>query len=151
MEERMAEMAALVLLGANAIQDARKREMLPWATLLGALLGGGLAYRQGIRPAEFAFGLAAGLCLMGLSGLSKGAVGMGDGLVVTALGCLLRWERVWESLLAGLLLCAGAAFLCLAGKRGKEQTLPFLPFLLAGHLLCLLSHATGLWRGGMGR
>lgn len=80
-------------------------------------------------------GTLAGLGLMGVSLLTKGAVGMGDGLLLLALAGFLPAEEILRLLLLGLLSCTVWGIVLLAArKKKKSEELPFVPFLLLGYL-----------------
>ena len=128
-------LGALAVLVPNAIRDLRRHEIFPRYTLL--LGGAGALCRLlwfGDTLPSVIGGLLPGLVLFSFAVASRGGIGAGDGLAVSALG---TWTSLWEALLAvtfGLgLLGFSAIALSLAGRRKKEY--PFVPFLLAGQIL----------------
>ena len=127
--------ALLSLLG-NALLDLKERRISLVVALLPGLAGflaralcGQLTWTEiawGLLPA-----LAAGMLLLA----SRGGVGAGDVWVLLGLGFCLERGVLLETLTAGLLFSAlWAGILLMAGRRGSD-TLPFVPFLLAGYLL----------------
>lgn len=76
---------------------------------------------------------APGVLLAGLSVLTEGKIGLGDGIVVLSLGLLLGCRNTLIVVLCGLLLSAvWSAGLLIRKKAGKESRIPLMPFLLAG-------------------
>ena len=69
---------------------------------------------------------------------SNGAIGLADGLIVLALGI---WIGFWELLgvLSGAFFLSFfvAGFLFFFHKKNRTETIPFIPFLLAGMFLNL--------------
>ena len=76
-------------------------------------------------PAIF-LSVLPGTALLLLCWISNGAIGLADGLIVLALGI---WIGFWELLVAG--------FLFFFHKKKRTETIPFIPFLLAGMFLNL--------------
>lgn len=130
---------SFVLLSVNAGQDLRKKQVLPVFTGVSALAGLLWDLREGGGLFVYGPGVGLGLCLLGISLLGGGAVGLGDGLVLLALGLWLPWEDTLGALLFGLGLCALAGAVLLARRRTGQERIPFIPFLLLGLVL----------RGGM--
>ena len=76
-----------------------------------------------------------GAAVIMLSIISKGAVGMGDGLLFLSLGTVLSFEELLSAFLLGLFCCCfwGIVVLFLSGK-GKKTEMPFVPFLMLGYI-----------------
>ena len=74
-------------------------------------------------PAIF-LSVLPGTALLLLCWISNGAIGLADGLIVLALGI---WIGFWELL--------GVLFVF--HKKNRTETIPFIPFLLAGMFLNL--------------
>lgn len=88
---------------------------------------------------KIAWGLLPGICMLGISLVTKGALGLGDGFLTMGLGmCLGAWETTM-TLLTGLF---GAAFWAgwdfMLGRKKKNAELPLVPFFLLGNLIRLL-------------
>lgn len=83
-----------------------------------------------------------GLLSMGVGGvvavisvLSRGKMGMGDGLLILAMGSVLSVGELLGILCLALLLCGIYAGLQLCVfKKKRDEEIPFAPFLLAGYL-----------------
>ena len=124
-------------LAAAAAQDIRRRTISGRLLLAGALLG--LPWALGALTAEgilpFLAGFLPGLLMLGLSGVTKGAVGTGDGLFFLAAALYLRPGEVFGLFFGGLLICGifcGGLMVgrILLGYGYRNCSVPFLPFLL---------------------
>lgn len=86
-------------------------------------------------------GILLGVVFLLVSFISKGAIGMGDGYIICAIGCLLGGCRT-------ILIVTGAMFVSsIVGivmmvffHWGKKRTMPFVPFLLATTLVSMLCY-----------
>lgn len=88
---------------------------------------------------EFLWGILLGAGLLTISLITHSAIGSGDALAVLACAAALGGSVEFAALLLSLLLTASfSLFLLIRRKISRKDTLPFLPFLLAGHLLLFL-------------
>ena len=70
-----------------------------------------------------------------ISILTEGAVGMGDGWLLMALGTVLYPEEFFSTLFIGMICSAVWSGIMMMGFCRKGSTeIPFVPFLLAGYL-----------------
>ena len=84
-------------------------------------------------------GMAVGLAMMGVSALTRGSIGMGDGMLLVVSGVFLGGAANVELLFTGLLYAAVFSLGVLAlGKHKKYRELPFVPFLFLGYVTMLL-------------
>lgn len=84
---------------------------------------------------ELLLPVGIGCFFLAVSIVTKGAVGMGDGWLIMALGLALEMEEFVTVLLAGLLCCAAwAGILMSVFQRGRNTEIPFVPFLLVGYI-----------------
>lgn len=133
----------LILLGICTYTDIRKREIMRSLVVIFFLLS--LCYRgvsgewwQGFS--ELCLRILPGTILLLIRLLKRRWIGEGDVLLVFACGYALGAEAIWLMVMAASLLggCFGGILLMLKKCRGKD-TLPFVPFLLAGCLcVCAL-------------
>ena len=127
----------------------RKTHKIPNLLVL-ALLGAGalllLIEFLGDRAAGFSAhmpGAAGLLCCVVLfyllARLTKDGIGMGDVKLIAAMGWLLGLATTLFSVLFALLLCSCTAIVLLfRKKKGKDDRIPFGPFLFFGHICMLL-------------
>lgn len=128
------EICVLVFLGLNTWTDIRKREIsLTAAGIFGAVGMLFLLWERGISW-QLCLPLAAGGLFWGIHRLTGGAVGMGDSLLLAALGTVLEWQELCSVLLLGLGGCGICALVLLVVfHKGRNAELPFAPFLLLGY------------------
>ena len=128
-------------LGINSWIDIQKKQIS--LVSVGFFMAVGILYEcvvQNKNPAVF-WGLLPGAVLLGVSKLSREALGMGDALLMLVLGIYLGLEAALDVLLLALFLAAvWAGILIVVGKKGRNYAFPFVPFLLIGYvgrwLLC---------------
>ena len=131
---------ALIYLFLSARSDLRTRQvrLLFPCLIAGAAIPVNLlldAYPPTDLP--YIFGGAAALFLV--SFISHSAIGYGDDFVIFACLALLGPQEELLCLTCGLLCSAVlSAILLIRRKAGRKDTLPFLPFLFAGHVLVYL-------------
>ena len=129
------ELAVLAFLAVNAWTDVRKKEISLASILIfaaGALIE--RAFEDGFTV-RLLYSMLPGLLFGVIHSVAKEAVGMGDVLILSALGLLLEPEEILRLLLTGVVFCGGtAAVLLLCGKAGKKDSIPFIPFLLCGYV-----------------
>lgn len=78
-------------------------------------------------------GVFPGAVLAAISRISRGAVGMGDALVVMWLGYVMGIMSCLSVLASAWLICFVAAAIC--WLRRKKGAIPFIPFLCTGFYL----------------
>lgn len=131
----MREILVLVFLGFNAWTDLRKKQIslvtvavFSVVMLVRAFCTGGISW-------ELLLPVGIGCFFLAVSIVTKGAVGMGDGWLIMALGLALEMEEFVTALLVGLLCCAAwAGILMSVFQRGRNTEIPFVPFLLVGYI-----------------
>lgn len=132
------EILTLAGLSFLSIEDIRTKQV-PVTGIL--LLGMGLLLCRLWERTEFlpmALGVVPGLLAMLLAVATKEQIGLGDGLVLVALGFGNDMVKVISMLCAAFFLAGiWAVLLLVIKKTGKKQSFPFLPFLLAGYGIVL--------------
>lgn len=122
-------------------QDIRKKKIQL------ALIGAGflciMAYSfwaGGITIWNRAAGLSLGVLLLILNPITRGQIGIGDGLIVSIIGIGLGFNRLAFILVYGLFGAAIVSIgLIMFRKVNRKVTIPFIPFLLLGYLGGLIS------------
>lgn len=80
-------------------------------------------------------GIGTGAVVAGISIMTRGAVGMGDGLLLMVTGIYLGFWGNVELLAGGLFLAAVySIFLLVFKKAGRNREMPFIPFLFLAFL-----------------
>lgn len=144
----MRELLLGIFLGGCAWTDSRKKEVsLLWLLIFASagtfylftgMWGAGL-WNFETECIKRLGGIFCGLFLLAASVLSKGQVGIGDGLVFLVCGLFLDF---WESsllLMGGLLLFCGryifeTVWRFLHGKESREKEQPLLPCIFAAYI-----------------
>ena len=129
--------AAIFMLTGLSVSDLKSRTIPVLPVLLFAAVMGVVHVLSGDLPAlRILAGMLPGLFLLAVSLASGTSIGTGDGIAVAACGAAIGFSSEFASLTAALLLCcAYSAVLLIRRKAGRKDTLPFLPFLTAGHML----------------
>ena len=129
--------AAIFMLTGLSVSDLKSRTIPVLPVLLFAAVMGVVHVLSGDLPAlRILAGMLPGLLLLVVSLASGTSIGTGDGIAVAACGAAIGFSSEFASLTAALLLCcAYSAVLLIRRKAGRKDTLPFLPFLTAGHML----------------
>lgn len=125
-------------------QDLKKQRVDLWVYgvfgSLAFLLAAGRQLRgmTGFQWQEYIGGISLGLMLLGIGMISRGSVGMGDGLFFLVSGMILKLPENMLLLSYGLLLCGlyslgylvWLRFRAIGIRTMRAQMIPFLPFLV---------------------
>ncbi len=129
------EVCTVIFLGVSGWLDWKTRTIS--LALTGLYGGGGLAisFMTGRRWEDYILPAGLGLLFLLLSLASEGAVGMGDGWVLLALGCMLETGEYIRLIGCGILLAAVFSGILLMGyKKNRKTEIPFVPFLFFAYL-----------------
>lgn len=131
----MEKICIIIFLLLNSWTDIRKKEISLASVVICMSCGITTAVFHGDLSLGYFAAAAPGCCLIALSLLTAGAVGLGDGLILLSLGTMLSWEKVMGIILAGSLYsCVYGAILLLIQKGVRKKQIPFVPFLFAGYI-----------------
>lgn len=131
----MWEIGILVFLGVNSWTDIRKREISLLFTGIFAMAGMIWMLCNRKFSAEILLMAGVGLFFAGISVITRGALGMGDALVLLALGTVMEAEKFFIMLFGAVFCSAVWAGILLAVLKKKRNTeIPFIPFLMLGYL-----------------
>lgn len=84
-------------------------------------------------------GLSLGIILLSLNPITKGQIGIGDGIIVCITGLCLGFAQNAVALAYGLFGSAMFSIVLIAISRvNRKKTIPFVPFLLIGYLGVLM-------------
>lgn len=125
-----------------ACYDIKKKEISWKASIAAALV---LVIRQiylinqDIEPLSVLFGITVGLMLIVISILSRGEIGVGDGVLFVVSGLLFGLYENGVLLFLSLLFAAFVSGALLVTRRvGRTYALPFAPFVFAGYgVMCV--------------
>jgi len=100
----MERICILAFLGINSWKDIRTREVSLLSIGVFGIVGMVRACFLGNVSMDLVWNVCMGIAVIGLSIISKGAVGMGDGLLFLSLGTVLSFEELLSAFLLGLFL-----------------------------------------------
>lgn len=133
-----------LLLGILAWVDIRTKKVpLALVGILAAVMLGmriisfGMGIEAGIWFVKLSVGLLPGGISLLCSYITKGQLGVGDGLILAALGLGLEFHNVmllW--IMAFCMAAVLAMFLLILRKARKKTEIPFVPCLFLGYVLC---------------
>ena len=131
----MERSGTLLFLLFSSFLDIRKREISIPVTLLFGLAGVVYSVRTGRTMTDYLIPFGIGILILGGSVLTRGQVGMGDGWMLLALGCMLRMECYIQMACIGMLLAAAySGVLMLVFRKNRKTEIPLVPFLLLGYV-----------------
>ena len=131
----MERYGTLLFLLFSSFLDIRKREISIPVTLLFGLAGVVYSVRTGRTMTDYLIPLGIGILILVGSVLTRGQIGMGDGWVLLALGCMLRMECYIQMACIGMLLAAAySGVLMLVFRKNRKTEIPLVPFLLLGYV-----------------
>ncbi len=124
-----------ILLVSGSILDIKYKALPGWFLTIGGALAiiAAIVFRP-ISLWEMIGGLFLGVLLFGVSLLTRGALGRGDGIFIAILGINWGFSTVFSVFSGALLLSALLAILLIIVKKANRKTaFPFLPFLGASY------------------
>lgn len=131
----MERYGTLLFLLFSSFLDIRKREISIPVTLLFGLAGVVYSVRTGRTMTDYLIPLGIGTLILVGSVLTRGQIGMGDGWMLLALGCMLRMECYIQMACIGMLLAAAySGVLMLVFRKNRKTEIPLVPFLLLGYV-----------------
>lgn len=131
----------MILLGICTYFDIREKKIPMLPVCLSAVLSVGFSvHRNSFDIASLLMGLLMGVLLCGFSLLSKGGIGLGDGLLAGACGVCIGFYETLGLFFGGFFLAGITGFLLvLVGKKSMKEELPLVPFLYVAYsILCVL-------------
>lgn len=132
--------SGLLLLAGCAWQDIRHQKIWLPLIIVFAIEAAALILCKPMAVSQYLAGVAVGLIMIGVSKVTKGGIGMGDGYLICVIGGLIGLGKViWVVMLAFVLAAFASVFLMAVRHYGRKQTMAFVPFLLASYLICLIS------------
>lgn len=87
---------------------------------------------------EFGGGVLIGLCAIGLSMVSGGQIGRGDGFVIAAIGLIAGFRKcLFAVCMASIIMTFVSVIILMLRKGNRHTRLPFIPALFAGYVMCM--------------
>ena len=133
----------LGMLGVHAIEDFKRQGVtLPLLAIFGIAGAGIQLYGQKMGALGMGSGIAVGVCLLLLSGLTRQSIGMGDGFLFCVTGVYLGGSKNLELLMMSLFYAAlfalGVVIYRKTYKTQRKQRIPFVPFVFLAQATLLL-------------
>lgn len=130
----------LIVLVIEAVTDFKKKEVnIVFPVLLAAAATVMLFFTKDISLINSIIGIAEGVLLILISFLTKGEIGMGDGILLAACGLMLGGK---DNLIMFFFACLSSAIvsalIMLIKKADKKTKIPFVPFMIPGFLIMVL-------------
>ncbi len=139
-EKKMQKIILLALLGWCSLEDVKQKKLTVMYILM---FGVGGIFLHLMAPVcsiySILWGMLLGLALILVSLVTRGSVGVGDGILLAVTGVYLGGSKNLELFMMGLLLAAlwSLGLLVVKKKKGKEE-IAFVPFLLISYFLMIL-------------
>jgi leader peptidase (prepilin peptidase)/N-methyltransferase len=128
------ELCVLGFLGGNAWMDIKKQQISLLSAVVFAVIGIGMSWYSQNLDLESFIPLCVGVLFLCISVMTRGELGMGDGILLLALGTMLSLDELLVLLVLAMAGCGVySGFLLLVRKKNRHTRIPFLPFLLAGY------------------
>ena len=131
----------LLFLVIGAVWDLKKKSvpkkyLCIWSAFVMFFLISDFIGRRNIT--DMLLSMIPGLVCVFLAFITREQLGYGDGWVIMLLGLFLDFKYVLKIIfVAFCILTVVIVFLFIFRKVGRRTTLPFLPFLLMGYLVCV--------------
>lgn len=124
-----------------AIQDLKSKKVSTWICLLSIalILIASFIYKESMVNSFL--GMAFGFIMLGVSKITGGKLGLGDGMILTFTGLGLGFWRNVEMFAMALFMAAIVSIVLLILKKvNRHSCLPFVPFLLLSYILLFIAN-----------
>ena len=143
MQQMWSQAVVMGMLTLCSAQDIKKKQIRLNMVLFFGILGILLHMLWRMQSIEnLLLGMSVGVVLLFLSVLTGGRIGAGDAVLLIVTGIYLGLEQNLELFFCGLIMCSMCSLVLLVlRKKGRKDSVPFVPFLLAaymGMLVCSL-------------
>ena len=126
----MKELCTVIFLAANSWLDIKKREISLILTVAYAGCGILCSILQGREIQDVLIPVGIGALFLASGFASRGAIGVGDGCILLALGTLLDTEIYIQMLCIGFFLAAfWSGILLVIRKKSRDTEIPLMPFI----------------------
>lgn len=127
-------------LGIHSIEDIRKKKITITITLFSAILGVVLHLCfQNQSIYSMLAGMLSGGVIVGISRITGGMIGMGDGMVFMLTGLYLGVEKNLSLMFLSFALAGVWALISMIlFHKKKNDRIPFVPFLFISYVILIL-------------
>ena len=127
------EIVTTLFLGCSAWTDWKKHEISLILTGIYASTGLIYSFMSGREIQDILIPAVIGAIFLLASVITGGALGMGDGWVMLALGCMTGTTVYLRTLAAGCSVCSGISAASDSVSQKRKTEIPFIPFLFLGY------------------
>lgn len=133
------DICILAFLGINSWMDIRKKQVSLLIIIIFTVCGAVWTIYSKGKAMDFLMCAGTGLVFVGISILTEGAVGMGDGWLIMALGTVMQPSRFFSMIfIASACSAVWAGIMLMIFQRKGYTEIPFVPFLLLGYMGVML-------------
>lgn len=134
--EVISSVLLVLWLGICSLQDIKKKSISIYSIIGGFILLFIISiYLNQVSIISRVAGGGIGLLLLALNPLTKGQIGIGDGIIIGVIGICFGFTSNVSILLVALFFSALLSIVLLVLKRvDRKKTIPFIPFVLLGYL-----------------
>lgn len=127
-------------LGVHSIEDIREKKITVMVTLLSGIIGILLhLFFQNQSIYEMLTGVLAGSFILMLSRLTKGRIGMGDGIIFMLTGLYLGLiDNLLLMCISFSLAGIWGLFLVFLKHNSRSERIPFIPFLFISYCFMIM-------------
>lgn len=139
------KIGTVIMLTAGSIWDIRGKKLPAGMLLLDVLTGGILmAVNREINWQKdgylYVVGILIGVILLLIGRFCGGCIGTADGIMTAVIGGVIGYHDTLLLLMNAILAAAVFSIVLIVIKKaGRGTTIPFIPFLLLGYLIILIS------------
>ena len=130
-----------IILALFAVQDFTKKKIhLGFIILAAVLLAVCIPFCSTITMVDRITGVLVGMMVILISKMTRGKIGMGDGLLlcITGLGLGL-WSNIWMFAIALFFAAVVSVILLITHIANRKNSIPFIPFLFVSYLFIILN------------
>jgi len=140
--ENLLKLTIVVVLAICSVQDIRKKKIYLWLILLGGLLiAVCVPFCEEVSMLDRFGGILVGMVVILISVLTRGKIGLADGILLCATGFGLGFWSNLELFGIALFLAAIVSILLLMLRLAdRKKAIPFVPFLLLAYLILVYAN-----------
>lgn len=141
MIDTMIKVILITVLLVCAVQDIRKKKILLWVIIAGAVLVSiCLPFGIDFDILNCIAGVSVGAVVIIISLATAGKIGMGDALLLCLTGLALGFWSNLELFAIALLISAVVSIsLLILHRADRKKSIPFVPFMLISYLFLIFS------------
>lgn len=135
--ELMVKIMVVLLLIICSYQDMKEKQVSVWIIALGAIvISLCVPFVDPFVFTDRILGMLLGGCVVGISKITRGKIGMADGYILCATGIGLGLRDNIQLFVYGLFIAAIFSIILLVLRKvTRKHSIPFVPFLLLGYLV----------------